>query len=128
MDIMLKVVGIAISSVVFTVLLKKVTPELGLLLVIMTGISVIVLLDEGLKEIVNSLEYLAEFSKIDHDLLAPVIKTVAVSVLTKITGELCRGAGEGGIAVFVEFSGTVVALMIAVPLIQGVLSLMESML
>jgi stage III sporulation protein AD len=57
-----------------------------------------------------------------------VIKTVALSILTKLTVEVCRAAGEGGIAAFVETVGTVLALVVALPLVRAVVVLMGSML
>ena len=53
---------------------------------------------------------------------------VGISLVTKITGELCRGAGESGAAAFLETAGTVFALAAALPLAEGVLELMGQLL
>ena len=45
-----------------------------------------------------------------------------------LTAELCRSAGEGGLAAAVETAGTVLALAVALPLVQGVMELMAEML
>ena len=41
---------------------------------------------------------------------------------------MCRSAGEGGIASFVETAGTVLALAAALPLVRGVVEMMAEML
>ena len=60
--------------------------------------------------------------------LEPVLKTAAISILTKVTGEVCRAAGEGGAAAFVEVAGTILALAVALPLAEGVLTMMAELL
>ena len=61
-------------------------------------------------------------------MVEPVFKTVVLSILTKLTSEVCRSAGEGGLAAGVETAGTVLALAAALPLVGGVMELMEGML
>ena len=51
-----------------------------------------------------------------------------VSLLTRITAEVCRSAGERGIAAFVETGGTVLALGVSLPLVRAVIVLMGEML
>lgn len=65
---------------------------------------------------------------ISEVLLEPVVKTVALSILTKVTGEICRSAGEGGLAAFIETAGTVIALVAALPLVGAVAQLMGELL
>ena len=60
--------------------------------------------------------------------MEPVVKTVAVSILTRVTAEVCRSAGESGTAAFVETAGTLLALLVALPLIRAVTVLMAEML
>ena len=61
-------------------------------------------------------------------LLEPVVKTVALSILTRLTAEVCRASGEGGLAAFVETAGTILALGAALPLARAVTSLLAEML
>ena len=42
--------------------------------------------------------------------------------------EVCRAAGEGGAAAFVEVAGTILALAVALPLAEGVLTMMAELL
>lgn len=128
MEMMLKVAIIAISAVLLGSIIKKVTPELSLLLMLSVGVCILFLMYSGLEEILKFMRNLAEISEIDQDLLLPVVKTVGISAMTKITGELCRSAGESGVAIYVELAGTVLSLMIALPLVEMVLSMMEAML
>ena len=60
--------------------------------------------------------------------LRPRKKTVALALITRVTAEVCRSAGEGGVAAFVETAGAVLALTAALPLMGAVLTLLEELL
>ena len=82
------------------------------------------ILNQGLEV----LRELTELTGVGDELVRPVVKVVALSLLTRITAEVCRSAGEGGVAAFVETGGTVLALGVSLPLVRAVIVLMGEML
>ena len=82
----------------------------------------------GLGAVVELMNELAEQAGLSEVLLEPVMKTVALSILTRLTAEICRSAGEGGVAAFVETAGGVLALLAALPLVRAVAQLMGELL
>ena len=128
MEAMAKLTAVGVTAVVLSAVLKKNTPELALLLVLAAGLWMLSLVASGLGAIVALMEDLAQQAGLSEALLEPVVKTVALSILTKLTVELCRSAGEGGVAAFVETAGAVLALLVALPLIQAVAQLMGELL
>ena len=74
------------------------------------------------------LESLADAAGLAPAVFAPVLKTVGISILTRISSELCRDAGEGGLAAFVEMAGAVLALLVTAPLLQAVLDTLSGLL
>lgn len=128
MEMLFQVCGLGITVVIMATVLKKQAGEQSLLLILAFVVAVFFFLTDSILEIIRFMEELAEIAEIDQSLLAPVLKTVVISIITKITGEICRSAGEGGTASMVEFAGAVLALLLALPLIQGVMSMMAEML
>ena len=57
-----------------------------------------------------------------------MLQTVGVAIVTKLAGEVCRDAGESGIAGFVELAGGVAAILVALPLLKMVLQLIGGLL
>ena len=51
-------------------------------------------------------------------------KTVGISLVVKVGGDLCRDAGGASLASVVETAGTVCALLAAMPLLRRVLELL----
>lgn len=128
MDMMIKVATVAVTSVICATVLKKEAGEQSILLILMTGVVICFFLSSALEEILYAMSRLAHLAQIEQSLLTPVLKTVMISITTKITSELCRSAGEGGMASFVEMGGTLLAIVVALPLMEGVLGMMVEML
>ena len=128
MDLMVKVAAGAITAAVLGVVLRKNTPELALLLALAAGLWMVALVADGLGAVVALMEELTSLAGLSEELLEPVVKTVALSILTRMTAEVCKSAGEGGVAAFVETAGTVLALVVALPLVRAVVLMMTEML
>ena len=128
MDLMVKVAAGAITAAVLGVVLRKNTPELALLLALAAGLWMVALVADGLGAVVALMEELTSLAGLSEELLEPVVKTVALSILTRLTAEVCKSAGEGGVAAFVETAGTVLALVVALPLVRAGVLMMTEML
>jgi len=124
MESMVKVAAVAVTAAVLGAVLKKNTPELALLLALAAGLWMLAAVARGLGAAVALMEELTGLAGLSEELVEPVVKTVALSILTKLTGEICRSAGESGVAAFVETAGTVLALVVALPLIRAVMVLL----
>ena len=64
----------------------------------------------------------------EDELWEPVVKTVLLSILTKLTAEFCRSAGEGGLASAMELSGGAAVLAVSLPLIRRVVQMLTELL
>lgn len=128
MEGMLKVAAVGVTAVVLAAVLRRNTPELALLLGLCAGLWMLWTAAGMLSAVVALMEELAHIAGLSEELLKPVLKTVALAILTQLTAEICRGAGERGVAAFVETAGGVFALMAALPLVRAVVILMAEML
>lgn len=128
MEAMVQIAAVGLAAVVLGAVLRKSTPELALLLTAAAGLWILSLTMEGLGAAAALMEELAGISGLSEELLEPVVKAVALTILTRLTAEICRSAGETGLAAFVELGGTVMTLMVALPLMRAVAVLMAEML
>ena len=119
---MVKSAAIAVAAALCSVVVKKNVAELGMVLALCAGaiiLSCSLGALEGVKELMDTL---ADTAGLSPAVLAPVVKTVGIAVLTRVSAELCRDAKEGGIAAFVETAGAAAALFVSLPLLKTVLS------
>ncbi len=128
MEIMTKAAALAVTALLCAGVVRRGAQEFSVLLVLAAGTGIFVLAAEAMGQVLEHMEHMSKLAQIEETVLRPVVKTTAISILTKITGELCRGGGEGGLAAFVETAGTMLALWVALPLAEGVLELMGQLL
>jgi len=123
-----RIAAVGVTAAVLGTVLRKNTPELALLLSLAAGVWIMAAAAEGLGAALALMKELAGLAGLSEVLLEPVVKVLALSIVTRLTVEICRSVGEGGVAAFVETAGTVLALAAALPLIRAVVSLMSELL
>lgn len=128
MELLLKIVAGALAAVMCTAVLRRSAPEFAVPMVLACGAWVIYMLAQAVGQTVQMLVRLAGMAKLETHVVEPVIKVVGLSVVTRIGVEVCRSAGEGGVAAFVEIAGTALSLAAAMPLVNGVLELITELL
>ena len=126
-ELLLKIVAGGVAAVICTTMLRRSAPEFVVPVILTCGGWIILLLAQSLGQALQSLGRLARLAELDEQVVEPVIKVVGLSVVTRIGAEVCRSGGEGGIGAFVEIAGTVLALVAAIPLINGVVSLITEL-
>ena len=125
---MLAISACAVAAAILSAVLRKNVPEIAFVLALTAGLCILSRVSGGVQAITDLMRELSRLSGVTEVLLEPVFKTVVLAILTRLTTEICRGAGENGIAAFVELAGTVLALLAAVPLMRAVMELMTELL
>ncbi|MDR1821442.1 MAG: stage III sporulation AC/AD family protein [Oscillospiraceae bacterium] len=128
MNILAKAFSLAVTGSFFAVLLKKNTPEISLAMTIIISAVCAFLSVEILAEIINFLRISAQLAEIPNATVAIVLKASGISILTKLTGDVCRDAGQTGAASGVDFIGSIVCVYIALPLFETVIDMLRKML
>lgn len=117
-----------VAAALCAVVVRQKAPEIAVVL----GAAACVLLLWNtlplLETIWDVLEELAEVAEISPTVLRPMFQTVGLALVTKLAAALCRDAGEGGIASFVEVAGGAAAVLVALPLLKMVLQLVMGLL
>ena len=128
MDQIFPIAAVALIGSLSALFLKREVKELSLLLSIVTSVILLSLVTAGALEILSLLRQLAETAEISDALLAPKLKVLGIEVVTNLVANICRDAGEGGVASAVELTGAICALYTSIPVIQAVLILIEELL
>ena len=124
----LALAAMAVAGALCALVLRGSTPELALILSLVTGALLIWKSWSALVTVIDLMDELAAQAGLDSALLTPVLRTVGISILVHLSAQLCRDAGCGGIAGAVELAGALAALAAVSPLIRGVMELVGSLL
>lgn len=114
-------VGFAVLATVFIMFLRQSRPEVAQLLSIAVGAAVVIYLLGYLKMVVEVIVELALEAEINVVFLRTLLRVIGVAYLAEFGAQICKDAGEGSIAVKIEFAGKIIILVLAVPILVAVL-------
>ena len=118
----------AVAAALCAAVVRQRSGEVGSVVALAAGVLLLGAVLAGLDDVTALMDELGELAGLSPAVLAPVVKTVGVAILTRLSAELCRDAGEGGIAAAVETAGAVTALLAALPLLRAVVATVAGLL
>ncbi len=125
---MLRVAALAVAAALCAVVVRKNVREIGVVVALAAGAVILTLSLDAIGSVRALMDRLGELAGLSPAVLAPVIKTVGIAIVARVASEVCRDAGEGGIASFVEIAGAALALLTALPLLEAVLDTITGLL
>ena len=128
MESVVRLAAAAVAAALCAVVVKQRAREVGAVLALAAGALLLGAALGAIEEVRTLADELGELIGLSPAVLAPVLKTVGIAILTRIAAELCRDAGEGGIAAAAETAGAAAAVLAALPLLRAVLSTITGLL
>ena len=128
MDLLFRVLIMGIIGSTLVLLIRPKAPEIGLLLAITVSVLILLLAVELLRGIFDFVETLQAAANLSPQVITPVMKAVGIGILTRISSDICKDAGQHAIANVVELFGTLTALFVALPLMQTVFQMIGRLL
>lgn len=125
---MISLAALGVTAALCAVVVRQKTPELAGLLGLAACALLLWELLPLLETIRDVMEELADLAELSPALLRPVLQTVGLAVVTRLSASLCRDAGEGGIAALLELAGGTGAVLVALPLLRMVIDLVQQLL
>ncbi len=117
----LQVVGVGFIAVVLLAVLKQQKPEIAIQLSIAVGVTIFLMVIGKVSSIVQVLEELARDVDVNDFYLVTILKIIGISYIGDFGAQICRDAGETAIASKVEFAAKVLVLVVALPIVVGLL-------
>ena len=125
---MLRLAAIAVTAALCAAVVRKGAAELGLVLAMVAGAILLSASLDALSAVRDLMDLLSDTAGLSPAVVAPVVKTTGIAILTRLAAELCRDAKESGIAAFVVTAGAACALCAALPLLETVLTMVTGLL
>ena len=102
-------------------------PSIALLLSIAGLLVLFRMISPVIQTLQSTLEDLLNQSGLNRELFAPLLKVLAITQITRISAELCRDAGERGLAAKLELCGGTTSVLCILPLAQEALKLIGAL-
>ena len=119
--------GIGLVAVSLLVLLRNQRPEMAVLFGTAVSVSIFLFLLDPLTEVIALLQELAIRAQVNLNYVVIVLKIIAVAYIAEFAAQIARDAGEGAVAEKFEFAGKVLILVMAVPIVTGIVDLVLKM-
>ena len=126
MALYLKCAGAALIGVVLVLTLGR--TEMGLVLSAAVCAMLALAAVEYLEPVMDLLRRLDELGRLDGAMIAILLKCVGIGLITEIAGMICADSGNASLAKALQLLGTAVTLWLAVPLFDGLLTLIQEIL
>ncbi len=126
-EVLVAVVGVLLCAAMLAVLLRAQRPELAMCLGLAAAAVVAILLVRQISPLVSTMRRMLTLTALPTEGFAVVLKAAGVCLMTQITADTCRDAGETALAAKAEMAGRVLMLMLAVPLFEELLSLVTAL-
>lgn len=120
MDI-IKIVSFAFIALFLTQIFRDKKSDIAVQISIVAGVGIFLFMLTKITAVMQFLQQLAVKANIDFVYLNTVLKILGIAYLASFCSEICRDAGESSLASKVEFSGKILILVLAIPILMAVL-------
>jgi len=125
---LLKIVGLALTGVTLSALMKSINKELSIYIVIATVIILFLTILNQLTNVFDFLENIYGNVTYGKTFFPVILKVLGIAYITDFTAQLCRDAGEATIGSKVELAGKILIFYLAMPILSAILELIGTLL
>lgn len=128
MDTVFKCVAVAVAGALLALVVRQKSGEFAALVSLGAVLAVFLLGMEFLKPVLTFADTLKETAQLQEGAISPVMKTLAIGIVTETGKNICEDAGEKTVAGALQMAGGIAAFYVLLPLLGSVLDLLGQML
>lgn len=116
-----KIVSFAFIALIVVQIFRDKRSDIAIQISMVAGILIFLFMMTKITAVLQFLQQLSAKANIDFIYLNTVLKILGIAYLASFCSEICRDAGESSLAAKVEFSGKILILVLAIPILMAVL-------
>ena len=127
----MNVVGICIIAVIASIIaiaLKQSTPQISLVLSLVTGVIILISIANCLPMVTDKINQLILQSGVNGEYAKVLLKAVGICFICQFSSDICKDSGQSALATKVELAGKILILISALPLMEEILETANSLL
>lgn len=122
MDVVIQVISFAFVSLFLYLVLKDSKSTFAIFLLLGSGVIIFLLITPYVSEIITFMQDIARESGMDSTYIAIVMKIIAIAYLSTFCSYICNDAGVTVLGKKVEFTGKIMILLLAIPIMANILN------
>lgn len=123
-----QLVGIAFITAVAALILKNTKPELAFAVTVTGSIILLLFTFEMLRSTLTIFQTISDTTGIDSSLVKILLKMVGIGYLVEFSAGILNDFGQNSVADKLVFCGKVIVLILAIPILESVLTLISRLL
>ena len=127
MDIF-QIVVFGITASIILLILRQERPELAVAFSLVAGLSILLAIMPAVSTVVSAFSAIAAEAGLGPMYFGVILKVLSIAYVSDLGASICKDAGEDSIASRVEMAGKALILLCSIPVIQGVVNLIRSLL
>ncbi len=128
MDSLYKIIGIALITVVATLILKPVRPDFAVFISVVGGVIILFMLAGYLTDIFEVFNQIFNYTNVNSSLYKIIFKIIGVGYLVEFTASLCSDTGNNSLGDKVLLGGKIIILVMALPIVTSILEIVMELL
>ena len=128
MNLYFKLIFACILGGILALTVKKNSPEIAVLIGVCIVISTLIAAAEMISDLKSQFQSIELLTYLPKETFLPLLKCIAISVLTQISCALCKDCGQTAVAYGLEFTGSIVLILCMMPLIAALFQLIGGIL
>lgn len=125
---LLKILAIAMITVLAHVIVRQTRPEIAMIISIAGSVMIIILAVNSLSSVFSSFYHIFDVTGVNTSLLTPLLKIIAIGYIAEFGANICFDAGVSSIADKVLFAGKLIILLLSLPIITTVVDMVVALL
>ena len=127
MDIF-KLIGVGILAAAAILTVRETRPDIALMLTIASGIVILLMIFDGLTEVITTFNGIANRTGIDDGLFGGMLKIIGVGYITEFAADICSDSGLKSLSDKIVFGGKVIIMLLAMPIVTSIIDLIAELL
>ncbi|WP_067728095.1 stage III sporulation protein AD [Oceanobacillus damuensis] len=127
MDI-LQIATLGIVASILYIILKDINKSFAFFLILVTGIIIFLAVVKQISIIFEMIQTLGQKANVEGLYIETILKIIGIAYIAELGANLTKDAGLGSVAKYIELSGKIFILLLAVPIITAVIEAIVSFL
>ena len=125
---MFQIIAIGLAGAILSLTVKAYRPEFSVYISIVCGVVLFTIIIAQLSDITGFVSDLFDRTGYGRTYFPILLKILAIAYLTDFVTQICKDAGENGIASKTELAGKVFILYVSLPVFSSIISMIDVLL
>ncbi|MBQ2897393.1 MAG: hypothetical protein IJE46_03600 [Clostridia bacterium] len=119
----IQMLGLALSTVVLTNVLKQYRPEFATVVITILGALFFVYISSSVTKIFDYISRICNYTGINIIYIEVMFKVIGVSYICEFVSAVCKDAGVSSVAVKVDIAGKLIILLASMPVFKELINI-----